>query len=81
MDQESCSESVLLRSFKKTVGVSPMRYLINYRIEKAGVLLLSTTSKSCDIAIQCGFNDFSYFTKLFHKKKGKTPIEYRNAKD
>lgn len=80
MVQASCSESVLLRSFKKTVGISPMRYIINYRIEKAAALLLSTNAKSCDIAIECGFNDFSYFTKIFHKIKGETPIEYRKRR-
>lgn len=80
MEQISCSESVLLRSFKQTVGTSPMRYIKDYRIEKAASMLLSTSKKSCEIAMECGFNDFSYFTKVFRQKMGKTPVEYRNYK-
>lgn len=79
MEQINASESVLLRCFKQTVGTSPMRFLLDYRIEKAAILLISTDKKSCDIAAECGFNDFSYFTKTFHKKMGKTPVEYRKA--
>lgn len=75
----NCSESVLLRSFKQIVGISPQQYLINFRIQKATDLLLSTELKSCDIATACGFHDFSYFTKIFKRTIGMTPIEYRNA--
>lgn len=74
-----CSESVLLRSFKQVVGISPMQFLINYRIQKAAEMLLTTELNSCDIAISCGFHDFSYFTKIFKRSMGITPIEYRNS--
>lgn len=77
MEQISSSESVLLRCFKQTVGTSPMRFILDYRIEKASSMLLTTMKKSCEIAIECGFNDFSYFTKVFRQKKGITPVEYR----
>jgi len=73
-----CSESALLRSFKQAVGTSPMQYLMNYRIQKATEMLLTTELKSCDIATFCGFRDFSYFTKIFKRNMGMTPIEYRN---
>lgn len=74
-----CSESVLLRSFKQAVGMSPMQFLMNHRIQKAAEMLLTTELKSCDIAVSCGFHDFSYFTKIFKRNIGMTPIEYRNS--
>ena len=73
----NCSESVLIRSFNQVVGISPMQFLINHRIQKAAEMLLSTDLKSCDIAILCGFHDFSYFTKIFKRTMGITPIKYR----
>ena len=74
-----CSESVLLRSFKQVVGISPMQFLMNHRIQKAAEMLLTTKLKSCDIAVSCGFHDFSYFTKIFKRNIGMTPIEYRDS--
>ena len=32
-----------------------------------------------DIAYECGFNDFSYFIKIFRRYKGITPLKYRNS--
>lgn len=77
MDLAACSESVLLRSFKKTVGTSPMNYLLNYRIQQAVSLLLSTDMNSSEIAAAAGFHDISYFTKIFHRTTGLTPRRFR----
>lgn len=74
-----CSESVLLRSFKQVVGTSPMQFLMNYRIQKAAELLITTDLKSCDIATSCGFHDISYFTKIFKRTMGVTPSTYRDS--
>lgn len=75
----ACSESVLLRNFKSTVGTSPMHYLLNYRIQQAAKLLLETDMKSTTIALTIGFNDISYFTKMFCKIVGTTPLQFRKA--
>ena len=75
----ACSESVLLRSFKKTVGISPMNYLQRYRIQRASSLLLSTDMTSSEIAIATGFHDISYFTKIFHRTTGLAPQRFRAA--
>lgn len=75
----ACSESVLLRNFKSTVGTSPMHYLLNYRIQQAAKLLLETDMKSTTIALTVGFNDISYFTKMFRKIVGTTPLQFRKA--
>ena len=74
-----CSESALLRCFNEMVGKSPMQYLMNYRLQKAVELLATTGMQSNEIAIVCGFKDASYFTKLFKREVGVTPIEYRKS--
>lgn len=75
----ACSESVLLRSFRKTVGISPMRYLMNYRLERAAAQLLATDAKVSEIAARVGFHDISYFTKCFRRATGQTPRQFRAA--
>ena len=79
MELLDCSESVLLRNFKQVVGTSPMQFLMNYRIQKAAEMLLTTDLKSCDIAASCGFHDISYFTKIFKRTMGVTPSMYSDT--
>ena len=74
-----CSESALLRSFRQTTGTTPAQYLLRFRIEKAIDMLLNTELKSCEIAAACGFRDNSYFTRIFKRFTGKTPLRYRQA--
>lgn len=66
-----------LRCFKAAIHQSPMDYLIEYRVRSAKKLLETTELSISDIALQCGFNSNSYFTKLFHRICGKTPNAYR----
>jgi len=66
-----------LRCFKASIHQSPMDYLIEYRVRTAKKLLETTDHSITDIALSCGFNSTSYFTKLFHRICGKTPNIYR----
>lgn len=72
------SESECVRCFRDSVGISPMKYVKQFRIQNAAELLIETNRSISDIASQCGFQDISYFTKSFREAKGKTPKEYRN---
>jgi AraC-like DNA-binding protein len=69
------SASHLQRLFKTNVGISPMRYLLNLRIEKAKAYI---KSKDCftDIAYDTGFYDQSHFNKYFKINVGMTPKRY-----
>ncbi len=78
-ESASISESSCLRCFKKILGISPIQYLKEYRIEKAAELLITTDLKINEVGTQCGFNDISYFTKSFREQKGITPKDYRNT--
>ena len=65
------------RAFQEITQQTPMDYVIFYRIEQAASLLTSTSQAIMDIALACGFNDHSYFTKAFKRLKGVTPRAYR----
>ncbi len=47
------------------------------RVDKAREMLVLTEKSLIQIGLDCGFNDQSYFTKVFQKYIGKTPGEYR----
>lgn len=73
-----CNSQYLCRFFKEIAGVSPIQHLIAYRLEKAASLLLHTTKPVTEIALDCGFDNISYFIRKFKAAKGCTPKEYRN---
>lgn len=63
--------------FKKITGKSPFDYINEYKIECAAEMLIYTKKNITDIALDCGFNDLSYFSKTFKQYKNKTPRQYR----
>lgn len=65
------------RAFSKITNKTPIEYLNYYRIEMAGEKLLMTEKTVTEIALSCGFNDLSYFSKMFSKQKGVSPTAYR----
>jgi AraC-like DNA-binding protein len=73
------SPKYFCRIFKEIVGKSPVEYLNWFRINKACAMLRETDEKLSDISVACGFKDFSYFVKIFHRCKGTTPLKYRNT--
>ena len=75
----SISESECLRCFRTTIGTTPIQYLKEYRIQQAARLLTETDQKISDIAIVCGFQDMSYFTRSFRAQMGCVPTEYRKT--
>ena len=76
-DAAAVSTRECLRCFQNSIGQSPMDYLITYRIQVAKKLLETTDRSITDIALDCGFNSNSYFSKLFHRTCGITPQAYR----
>ena len=73
------NEKYLGRLFKKETGVEFRQYLISLRLEKAEKLLLTTDDKILDIALDCGFNNVSYFNRLFFQKHGVSPSRFRQG--
>lgn len=64
--------------FKKYLGESPIDFVNSYRLEKSCQQLRNTGKSITEIALSCGFNHSSYYTKLFTRKYGCTPSQYRN---
>ncbi|MGN1191184.1 MAG: helix-turn-helix domain-containing protein [Dorea sp.] len=67
----------LCREFKKYTGYSPNDYLIELRLEHAKLLLTHTTLPACKIGAMVGIPNDVNFLRLFKKKNGVTPGEYR----
>lgn len=67
------------RFFNTFIHRTPIDYLNYYRIEVACSLLASTQLSVTETAYRCGFNDSSYFVKIFKKYKGVTPLQYRRS--
>lgn len=65
------------RYFKELTGLTPFTYLNRYRIRKSCEALLNTKLKITEIANACGFNNISYFNRLFLQHVKCKPSEYR----
>lgn len=65
------------RFFKERTGRNLTHYLIDTRLGHATRLLADTTRSVMEICYDCGFNNLSNFNRLFKKKKGCTPKEFR----
>ena len=63
--------------FKQTMKLSPIQYLMRYRILQSCKLLQDTEKKIGEIANLSGFNNISYFNRVFLNTIGCTPKEYR----
>lgn len=75
-DVAGMSPKYFCRFFKEMTERSPIDYVNYYRIECASEQLSTTDSSITEIAINCGFNDMSYFSKLFKRYKGVSPRQY-----
>lgn len=70
----------LRRCFKAEIGKPPQNYLIWLRINHAKSLLIQDTFISVEnVARQCGFHDFFYFSTCFKKHTGMAPLQYRKS--
>lgn len=71
------SKSTALNLFRKYLHITPVNYLINYRLKKAVILLSNTDEKINAISDETGFNNVDYFCRTFKKRYHLTPSEYR----
>ncbi|MCP4297198.1 MAG: helix-turn-helix transcriptional regulator, partial [Proteobacteria bacterium] len=65
------------RLFRKQVGISPLQYLINYKLSMARDNLQRNMSVK-ETAIACGFPDQLYFSRIFRKYTGMSPSEFKS---
>jgi len=65
------------RAFRQSTGLSPHRWLMQYRIERARQLLAAPGLSLTEIALTCGFADQSHFTRAFTALSGISPGAWR----
>ena len=71
------SKSRFSHVFSEYMGTTPVKYQNDVRLKMSREMLLSTLQSIGEIALNCGFADQLYFSRLFKKKYGITPTEYR----
>lgn len=71
----------LSETFKNHIGKNFSDYLVNVRIEKAKQYLNDKELKIIDVANLVGFSSSGYFSTVFKKHVGQTPVEFRNSID
>lgn len=71
------SAKYFCRFFQVFIHRTPIDYLNYYRIERACLLLDTSSLSVTEIAYRCGFSDSSYFVRIFKKYKAITPKQYR----
>ena len=81
IDTLSCTCNIskyhFCRIFKTVTGMSTMQYLNDYRLKIADAMLNSTKNSIAEISVKCGFDDVSYFSRLYKKHFGYTPGKSR----
>lgn len=73
------SKSHFMKFFRQHMGTSFIEYLNSYRLTIAARLLTTTDSSILEVAAQSGFENLSYFNRLFRRKFQQTPGEFRTG--
>ena len=75
--EAALSPSHFAQLFKQTIGLSPMQFVMSYRVEQARKRLAERDTPLIDIALACGFSDQAHFSRQFKQVEGETPSRYR----
>jgi len=74
----SMSPRNLIRRFEQATSNTPLEYLQRFRIENAKKMLENRNDGIEQIAMKCGYEDMSFFRKVFKRHVGMTPREYKD---
>ena len=76
--QANTSRSVLGERFRDLLGQSPIRYLVEWRMQLAAGLLRSTDLKLAAVAERAGYGSEAAFSRAFHRHLGRSPAQWRD---
>ena len=76
-DLVSMAPSAFSRFFRLRTGKSMNEYIVDVRLGHAARQLIDTTDSVAEVCYMCGFNTLSNFNRLFKKRKGCSPTEFR----
>lgn len=74
-----CSRATLINAFRSRYHESINNYITQVRVEKSKELLAYSRRSIKEIAVECGFSNQNYFSKVFLKEIGQTPTDFRRA--
>lgn len=74
------SRTVLAERFATVVGVPPMQYLTQWRLQLAANLLASTTTKVASVGAEVGYESEAAFSRAFKRAIGKSPADFRKTR-
>jgi AraC family transcriptional regulator len=78
-EKANLSKFHFCRTFKRHVGINPMKFVNVRRIERAKNLLIESRLSVSHVASEVGFRDLSNFIRQFKKITGVTPTTYRGV--
>lgn len=76
--EAALSPSHFAQLFKRTIGMSPMQFVMNFRVEQARKKLAEHMTPLIDIAMSCGFADQAHFSRVFKQIEGESPSKFRS---
>ncbi len=75
--EAALSPSHFAQLFKRTIGLTPMQFVMTYRVEQARKKLAEPGVPLIDIAMACGFADQAHFSRVFKQIAGESPSKFR----
>ncbi len=78
-DRLQVSRRTMARRFQEAIGLTPQAYLNSLRLGAARDLLRRSNLSVSEVAWQVGLQDVSYFSRLFRRHNGLSPLRYREA--
>jgi two-component system response regulator YesN len=75
------SERHLSRCFRQDVGISLNNYLVRYRVQQAKALLAAGDLTITQVAMEVGFTDSGYFSRVFRRETGMSPTAFQRGKE
>ena len=74
------SSDYLTYCFRQELGMTPIAYLNRYRVTQARLMLDRSDKNITEIALDVGFSDSGYFSRVFRKETGMSPDAYRRSR-
>ena len=81
VNMSNYSHAQFSKIFKKFTNMSLIDYIVNLRLDYAAQLLRTTNTSALEISSFVGYDSFSFFIKIFKKRYGVTPLQFRKLPD